>query len=78
MAFTLEQLAALDESISGGALTVEYADKKVTNRSLADMLALRDLMRKELFPGDNKEPRGRHYAQFSNGLTPNAAGRDTY
>lgn len=69
MAFTIEQLIILDESIAQGALTVKYADKEVTYRSLSDMLQLRDLMQREITPA--VEPRGRKYATFSNGLLPN-------
>jgi hypothetical protein len=69
--FTIDQLIALDEAIAQGALIVRYADKEVQYRSLDDMLKLRDLMVREVGPATNIEPRGRHYAQFSNGLLPN-------
>lgn len=48
MAWTSAQLSALENAIAQGTLTVEYADKRVTYRSLDDMLKLRDLMRREL------------------------------
>lgn len=44
--FTQEALDALEEAIAHGALRVKYTDKEVTYRSLADMLQLRDLMRR--------------------------------
>ena len=69
MAFTIDQLTALDAAIAQGALTVKYADKEVTYRSLNEMLQLRDLMNKEVNPASNVEPRGRKYAEFSNGLS---------
>ena len=48
MAFTSEQLAALEEAIAQGVTTVAYNGKTVTYRNLADMIKLRDMMRKEL------------------------------
>lgn len=66
MAFTLDQLNALDASIAQGALTVKYADKEVTYRSLTDMLKLRTLMATEL--NLIKPTRGRKYATFSKGI----------
>lgn len=48
MAWTQEQLDAIESAIANGTLSVEYADKKVTYRSLEDLLRVRDLMRKAL------------------------------
>jgi len=48
MAFTSAQLAALEAAIATGALSVGHGDKKVTHHSLAEMLALRDRMIREL------------------------------
>lgn len=48
MAFTQTQLTALEEAIASGALIVKYADKQVTYNSMKDMLALRDVMRRDL------------------------------
>jgi len=48
MAFTTAQLTALEAAIASGTLEVQYSDKQVKYRSLRDMIALRDLMRKEL------------------------------
>ena len=48
MAFTQQQLDALEESIAGGELTVQYETKRVTYRTLAEMRSLRQEMRKEL------------------------------
>lgn len=69
MAFTQDQLTALDEAIALGSLTVKYADKEVTYRSLNEMLTIRDLIQRSLEPP--VEPRGRKYATFSNGTLPN-------
>lgn len=46
--FTLEGLTALNEAIITGTRRVRYADKEVEYRTLAEMLALRDVMRREL------------------------------
>lgn len=48
MAFTSDQLTALDSAIAQGALSVQFADRRVTYHSLAEMMRLRDLMRSEL------------------------------
>lgn len=66
MAYTLEQLQALEESIAQGALRTRYADKEVQFRSLAEMLQLRDLMRQEL--GLNTPGGRRLLAKHSKGL----------
>ena len=48
MSFTNDQLTKLDDAIAQGVLSVQYTDKRVTYRSLSEMIQLRDLMRKEL------------------------------
>lgn len=69
MAFTQTQYDALVNAIAQGVLTVEYADKKVTYRSLADMMALKNTMANELgLNGNNSSTNGRKFADFSKGL----------
>lgn len=46
--FTQDQLDLLNAAIAEGVLTVKYADKEVTYRSLTDMMRIRDLMKSEL------------------------------
>lgn len=48
MAFTQTQLDALEQAISLGVTTVDYGDRKVTYRSLAEMTRIRDMMRRDL------------------------------
>ena len=48
MSFSEEQLTALEGAISQGTLTVEFNGKRVTYRSLDEMLRLRDIIRKSL------------------------------
>jgi hypothetical protein len=48
MAFTQEQLDAIEIAIVSGTTEVSYSDKKVVYRSLRELMALRDLIRKEL------------------------------
>lgn len=48
MAFTQEQLDALETAIATGTTSVKYEDKVVTYRSLTEMLQLRDLIRRKL------------------------------
>jgi hypothetical protein len=48
MAYTTDQLNALEDALSQGVLMVQYADRRVTYQSVADMLRIRDIMRAEL------------------------------
>lgn len=65
MAFTQEQLDALNQAITEGVLEVWYGDKKVKYRSLDEMLRIKRLMENELF-GNGKS--GVRFASFSKGL----------
>lgn len=64
--YTQEQLTALEAAVAQGTLRVRYGDKEVEYRSLAEMLRVIDMMRKEL--GIVKNDSGRKYASFSKGL----------
>ncbi|MNL25549.1 hypothetical protein D3C87_1470340 [compost metagenome] len=66
MAFTLEQYESLKAAVAEGALSVRYADKSVTYRSLDEMLRLLKLMATELGLNANNDG-GRRYASFSKG-----------
>lgn len=44
MAFTQDQLDAIEAAIAEGTLTVKYADKEVTYRSLDELLRIRALI----------------------------------
>ncbi len=66
MAWTTDQLAALETAISQGALRVRYSDKEVQYRSLSEMLQLRDMMRQEL--GLSSAGSRRLLAKHSKGL----------
>jgi len=57
MAYTQTQLDALEEAIAEGALTVQYQDKRVTYRSLAEMETIRAAMRRALGLEANSGPR---------------------
>jgi hypothetical protein len=48
MAFTLNQLNAVDAAIASGQLSVEYDGKKISYRSMDDLLKARELIRSEL------------------------------
>lgn len=65
MAWTLEQLTALEGAIAQGALRVRYSDKEVQYRSLGEMIQLRDMMRQEL---GLSQPTKRLFAKHSKGL----------
>jgi hypothetical protein len=66
MAFTTDQIDALDAAIAQGALEVHYGDKKVRYRSLAEMLETRHLMAQAL--GLTSPANGRRLASFSKGI----------
>ncbi|MNJ58422.1 hypothetical protein D3C77_540550 [compost metagenome] len=66
MAYTIEQYNALQAAIAEGALSVRYADKSVTYRSLDEMMRILKLMASEL--GLNAcNAGGRRFASFSKG-----------
>jgi hypothetical protein len=65
MAYTQQQLAALEAAIAEGALSVKYADKAVTYRSLDEMQRIRDSMRDDL---GMTPTAGMVYPSFSKGL----------
>lgn len=48
MAYTTAQLQALEDAIATGELTVEYEGKRVTYRSIAELISARDFVRGEL------------------------------
>jgi hypothetical protein len=64
--YTLEQYNSLVAAIAQGAMRVKYGDKEVEYRSLNEMLTLKGLIEKSLFP--NKSNSGRTYASFSKGI----------
>lgn len=66
MAWTTEQLDALEAAIATGTKSVMYGTKMVTYNSLDEMLRLRDLMRREL--GLVKPNAGRKFGEFNKGL----------
>lgn len=48
MAYSLEQLQALDDAIASGRVQVAYAGRQVTYRNMRDLIAARNLVRGEL------------------------------
>ncbi|MCY1437493.1 hypothetical protein D9M71_536570 [compost metagenome] len=66
MAYTMEQYEALQAAVAGGELSVRYADRSVTYRSIDEMLRILRLMKDELGLNDNNNG-GRRYASFSKG-----------
>lgn len=64
MAFTTDQLAAIETAIATGALTVTYNGRSTTFQSTAQLLRLRDRMLREL-SGDKRTLT--HKAAFQRG-----------
>ncbi|WP_321891715.1 phage head-tail joining protein [Paraburkholderia tropica] len=48
MAFTQQDLIAVERAIASGTLTVEYNGKKVTFRQMNELLAARDTIKADL------------------------------
>jgi hypothetical protein len=48
MAFTQQNLDALEQAIATGTLSIEYNGKRITYRSVADLLKARDVIKTEL------------------------------
>lgn len=48
MAFTQDQLDALEAAIATGTLIVHYGDKYIRYQTTADMIRARDLLRDEM------------------------------
>lgn len=66
MPYTQTDLDGLDAAIKTGALTIEYADKKVTYRSMSEMLQVRAAMLADL--GLTQVDSGRVFASFDKGI----------
>lgn len=66
MAYSQEQITALESAIAQGALTVEYGDKKVTYRNLDEMLKILNMMKGIVDPVAAARGR-RKYSQHSKG-----------
>ena len=66
MAWTQDDLNAIDSAIKTGAKSVAYTDRRVEYRDLKEMRQVRDLIRREL--GLVVANGGRILAGFSKGL----------
>ena len=67
MAYTLDQLTALESAIAQGATRVKYSDKEVEYRGLDEMNRIRQQMREELGLVVPVQSR-RTYAEFDKGF----------
>jgi hypothetical protein len=59
MAFTTEQLTALETAISSGQLSVRFNGREIRYQSTSEMIRLRDRMRSELGLNNEKDSRSR-------------------
>ncbi|WP_449106703.1 phage head-tail joining protein [Pseudomonas mohnii] len=66
MAYTIEQYNALQAAVAEGALSVRYADKSVTYRSLDEMMRILKVMAAELGLNSGNDG-GRRYTSFLKG-----------
>lgn len=64
MAYSAEQLTALENAIAQGVLEVKYADKTVVYRTLAEMIKTRDIIQRSLGTGQSS----RRYAVHNKAL----------
>jgi len=51
MSWTQDDLTAINASIANGSARVRYADREVQYRSLAELIQIRDAIRRELGVG---------------------------
>ena len=65
MAYTLEDYDKLKKAIVNGVQSVNYGDKSVSYRSLAEMKEALRIMESELFP--ERVPRRRRFASIDRG-----------
>lgn len=65
MAYTLEDYEKLKKAIVNGVQSVNYGDKSVSYRSLAEMKEALRIMESELFP--ERVPRRRRFASIDRG-----------
>lgn len=66
MPYTNQQYETLKAAIASGALSVNYGDKQVTYRSLAEMKQILSMMEAEL--GINKAGGKKKYTSFTKGI----------
>jgi hypothetical protein len=64
VAYTAADLAAIDAVIARGELSVEFADRRVTYRSIDELLRARAVIAAELDAGA-AEPRPRQYLGYT-------------
>lgn len=67
MSWSADDLAALETAMRSGTVSVRYADRTITYRSLAEMNQLRDQIRAELGLVANGG-RTRRYLEHSKGV----------
>jgi thiamine monophosphate synthase len=65
MAFSQNQLDALEEAIAKGVTRVQYEDKEIVYRSLDEMMRLRDKMLREL---GQKSKTTKYFAKYCDGI----------
>ena len=69
MAYTISQLATIEEAIASGTLRVEIDGRVVVYQSLDQLLKLRDIMKAELGVATPSTARGRVWSPtISSGL----------
>lgn len=67
MAFTQQQLDAVDAAIASGTLSVEYAGRRVVYRSMGDLMAARNMMATSIEKASGNAPSRVSVASFSRG-----------
>ena len=65
MAFTTQDLAAIDAAIASGELTVSHNGRTVTYRSMTDLLKARATVTAELASAESGRSGGPHRFTFS-------------
>ena len=68
MAWTADDLTAIENAIKGGSLRVRFADREVLYRSLDELIRIRDLIRNALGLIGDAGGRSHVYLSHSKGL----------
>ncbi|MOA51790.1 hypothetical protein D3C78_1749800 [compost metagenome] len=66
MAFTQTQLDAIEKALARGERVVQYADRRVEYRSVAELIELRNTIKRDLAQ-QNGQPRSRSHRLYHAG-----------
>ncbi len=68
MAFTENDLTAIEKALTSGTTRVKYQDKEVEYRSVSELIALRNQIKSELNASSSDDPFRRVMGVYDKGL----------